>query len=70
MQEDKRNHIIRKGTFKRPFYIKHTVRITGYVNYNDSLAPSIFAIATNGNVTISHGSGLTSHIGFTCTYSI
>ena len=49
---------------------KHIVNIMGYVEYMGSMQPSMFSIATNGNVNINHGGGLTSQIGFACTYHI
>ena len=49
---------------------KHIVNVLGWVEYNGLTQPSILTIATNGNVNIKHGGGLTSQIGFTCTYHI
>ena len=49
---------------------KHIVNVLGYVEYNGTTQPSIFSIATNGNVNIKHGGGLTTQIGFACTYHI
>ena len=49
---------------------KHIVNVVGYVEYGGSIQPSVFNIATNGNVNIKHGGGLTTQIGFACTYHI
>lgn len=49
---------------------KHIVNILGYVEYGGSIQPSMFSIATNGNVNIKHGGGLTTQIGFACTYHV
>ena len=49
---------------------KHPVRIMGYVEYSGKIEPSMLTIATDGNVFVSHGGGLTSQIAFACTYSI
>ena len=49
---------------------KHIVNILGYVEYNGTVQPSILTISPNGNVSISHGSGNTTQIGFACTYHI